>query len=310
MKKIGKYLIKGILAILGALPLKVHHANARFLAWLAGSAIGYRRDDVMTNLARSFPDLTYTELRALKKKFYRHFADLVAEAVWFGGCRNPERLRKARIMEVVNPEEVARLYELAPSMMVLYSHCGNWELYGGIEHYNYKGGPWPVREDNFCVVYRRMKSKVWDEIMRDNRFAPLKDRGSYEGYLESKDVIRYAMRHRGEKKIYNMNTDQRPYFTSNGEKYMKVPFLNRVVETMSGGAAIAHKMGMSVSFLRMDVKSRGHYALEYVTICDDASKMSVEEIMNRYYALLEEEIKSQPENYLWTHRRSYYNFTI
>ena len=314
MKKLGhniaKYLLKALMALFAALPLKLHYFNARILAWLAGSVIGYRRDDVMTNLARSFPDKKYDELRAIKKEFYRHFADLVVEAIWFGGCRNPKRLRRSRIVEIANPEEIKRVFELAPSVMVLYSHCGNWELYGGIENYNYSDVEMPVREDNFCVVYREMSSKVWDEIMRDNRFAPLKDRKNYPGYLESKDVIRYALKHRAEKKIYNMNTDQRPYFNSNGEKYLKLKFLNRVVETMDGGAKIAHKLGMAVCFLKMDIASRGHYRIEYVTICDDASKMSTEDIMKKYYSLLEEEINENPANYLWTHRRSYTNFTL
>lgn len=305
MYKIGKYLIKGIMAIFAALPLKVHYFNARILAWLIGDVVGYRRDDVMTNLARSFPDMKYGQLRQLKKDFYRHFADLIVEAIWFGGCRNPKRLRKQRIMEIANPEEISRLYELAPSVVVMYSHCGNWELYGGIESYNYTDVPTPFREDNFCVVYRELKSRIWDEIMRENRFAPLKDRDNFPGYLETTQLLRYAITHRGEKKFYNINTDQRPYFKGT---YPKVEFLHRKVETMTGAASMAHKFKMAAVYLRMTVESRGHYRLEYVTICDDASTMSVEDIMKKYYELLEADINAQPENYLWTHRRSYTNF--
>lgn len=303
MKNIGKYILKALLSLFGHLPLKVHYANARFLAWLIGDCIGYRRDDVVVNLARSFPEKTYPELIALRKAFYRHFADLIVEAVWFGACTNPERLRKAHIVEFKNPEFVNDIFEKSPGIVSLYSHCGNWELLGGLYYYNYTDRPGPWREENVCVVYRELSSKMWDEIMRDVRFAPLRDKEHFEGYLESKQVIRYAFTHRGEKKIYNMNTDQRPYFDA--PDYIRVNFLNRRVETMSGGAALAHKFGMAVLYQRMRIESRGHYSLEYVPICEDASKMSVEDIMLKYYELLEADIREQPENYLWSHRRSY-----
>ena len=48
---------------------------------------------------------------------------------------------------------------------------------------------------------------------------------------------------------------------------------------------------------------QGHYLMRYTPICEDASKMSVQEMMDRYYKLLEEDIRKQPENYLWTHQR-------
>ena len=302
MKNIGKYLMKGLLALFAALPLKVHYAISGFVAWLACSVLHYRTDDVMINLSRCFPDKNTYELRAIKKDFYRHFARVIVETVWFGGCRNPQRLKKSHIVEIVNPEVMGHMYEVSPSVVVMYTHCGNWELLGGIESYNYSDEPIPVAEDNFCVVYREMSSRMWDEIMRDNRFAPLKDRKNFQGYIESKQMVRYAFTHRDEKKIYNVNTDQRPYFP--GPEYMKVNFLHQECQTMSAAAALAHKFGFSVVYQRMMEKPDGFgYFLEYVPICENGAVMSTENMMNRYYELLEKDILEQPANYLWSHRR-------
>jgi len=301
MSKIGTWLLKGLLRLLGLLPLRVHYALGRFVAWLAEDVVHYRRDVVMHNLTKAFPDRNVWDLKPLRKAFYRHFGELVAEAVWFGGCRNPERLRRQHIVEVENPEEAARLFAQAPSMVVMYSHCGNWELYGGIESYNYTDRPLPFTEQNFCVVYREMSSRAWDAVMRDNRFAPLKDRKHFGGYIESKDLIRYAFTHRGEKKVYNVNTDQRPYFPSPGN--LDVDFLGQRVQTMTGAAALARKFGMSVAYLTMRREGRGHYVMRYVPICENASRMEVQDIMQQYYRLLEADIRQQPENYLWTHQR-------
>jgi KDO2-lipid IV(A) lauroyltransferase len=72
---------------------------------------------------------------------------------------------------------------------------------------------------------------------------------------------------------------------------------------MTGGAAIARKFGFSVLYMSTDILSRGHYSVTFKEICRDASSMSVEEIMDTYYKMLEEDIDRQPWNYLWTHKR-------
>ena len=301
MSKLGAFLLKLLLRLLGLLPLRVHYALGRFVSWLAESVVRYRRDVVMHNLTRAFPEKNIWELKPIRKAFYRHFGELIAEAVWFGGCRNPKRLRRARLVEVENPDVAARLFEASPSMVVMYSHCGNWELYGGIASYNYTDTPLPFTEQNFCVVYRELSSKAWDLVLQDNRFAPLLDRKHFPGYIESKDLIRYAFTHRDEKKVYNINTDQRPYFVSPAN--MDVEFLGQQVQTMTGAAALARKLGMSVAYLSMRRERRGHYVMRYEPICEDASKLGVVEIMQQYYRLVEVDIRQQPENYLWTHQR-------
>jgi len=301
MQKVVFWLVKGLLRLLGLLPLRVHYALGRVVSWLAEDVVHYRRDAVMHNLTKCFPDKNIWELKPIRKEFYRHFGELVAETVWFGGCRKAERLHRQRLVEVENPEVAAHLFEVAPSMVVMYSHCGNWELYGGIESYNYTDTPLPFTEQNYCVVYRAQSSALWDGILRDNRFAPLRDRKHFPGYIESRDIIRYAFTHRGEKKVYNLNTDQRPYFSSPGN--IDVDFMGQRVQSMTGGAALARKFGMSVAYLTMRRAARGHYVLRYVPICEDASTMTPQQIMDRYYQLLEKDIREQPANYLWTHQR-------
>ncbi|MBO7575354.1 MAG: lysophospholipid acyltransferase family protein [Bacteroidales bacterium] len=300
MHKLGVFLLKVPLCLLGLLPLRVHYALGRFVAWLAEDVVRYRRDVVMHNLTKAFPEKYVWDLKPIRKAFYQHFGELIAEAVWFGGCRNPKRLRRARLVEFENPEQAARLFEQAPSIVVMYSHCGNWELYGGMPNYC-ADFPSPFTEQNICVVYRKLSSRAWDEVMRDNRFAPLDDRKHYAGYIESQDLIRYAYTHRDEKKAYYVNTDQRPYFVSPAN--LEVDFFGQRVQTMTGAAALARKFGMAVAYLSMRRERRGHYVMRYEPICEDASTLSLEEIMQQYYRLLEADIRQQPENYLWTHQR-------
>jgi len=40
-----------------------------------------------------------------------------------------------------------------------------------------------------------------------------------------------------------------------------------------------------------------------VPIAENASESTVSDIMTQYYKLLEEDLREQPWNYLWTHKR-------
>lgn len=298
---IEKALLQFLLHMIGRLPLSVHHFNAKWIAFLIERVVKYRVALVDENLRHSFPEKSDAERLEIRHEFYKHFARIFTEAIWFGACTNPDRLKRAGIVTVKNPELLNECYDNAGSVMVMYTHQGNWELLGGIASYVPAGKETRASEKNFCVVYRKGKSRLGDEILRDVRFAPLEDSKGFRGYLESKEVVRYAFKNRGEKKIYNMNTDQHPYFAA--PDFVKVVFMGRECDTMSASASLAKKFSMPVLYQRMVELEKGRYEIEYELICADPSEMSVEEIMVRYYQLLEDDIRRQPYNYLWTHNR-------
>ena len=98
------------------------------------------------------------------------------------------------------------------------------------------------------------------------------------------------------------DTDQRPY--ANAKAVMDVEFMGQPAQTMYAGAGVAHKYGLAVSYLSMTRKPSGKgYLCELKTICDDASKMEVQQIMDEFYRLLEADIRKDPGEYLWSHKR-------
>lgn len=298
--RIVEYIVRLLMWLLSRLPLRVHYVLSALLAWMAGKLLRYRVHDVTVNLARSFPDKDYSWIKDVRHRFYRHFGEVIAEAVWFGGCR-PGRLHRSRLVEIENPGELASLYDSSPGVMVLMSHAGNWELVGGVASYVYNGDPVCFTEQNFVVVYMRQSSRMWDRILRDNRKAPLIDRKGFPGYVESRDIMRYAFAHKDEKKIYNFIADQYPYFDSPSN--LTVDFMHQETLAMKGAASLACRFGMPVCFLSMSSEGRGHYKMKYIPICNDAASRSPEWIIQEYYRLLQADIEAQPWNYLWSHRR-------
>lgn len=301
--KVGISIMKGIMRALSALPLGFHYACANFFSWLLKDVFRYRRDVVMTNLARSFPDKKYNELKDIADSFYKHFGRLLAETIWFGGCRNPERLHRQRLVEYADIDRFDEIYRSSKGIVALYSHFGNWELMGGCACYDYREGgglPEGLDPNDVVFVYKPLKSRMWDEIMRENRCAPVLRLG-YSSYISSEDFLRFALSNRHRNLIVNVNSDQSPYWNSTSDD--TVEFMHQKTKTMLGGASIASKFGWCVLYSSLVPVGKGHYEWRFTEITRDASSMTPHEIMQEYYKLLQADIEAYPWCYLWTHKR-------
>ncbi len=301
-KSIGVWLTEGLLHALGRLPLGWHRWWGRVLGNFIGNTLHYRNDVVMANLARSFPEKKYAELKQISRQFYRHFATNLTEMIWFGACRGEKgraRLHNSRIVELTNPEELNRLYAGAPQLMMLQAHTGNWELIGGIRNYSY-GTELSIMPDSFAVTYNGLTSALWDRIMADNRTAPVQDQG-FEGYIETNSVLRFALGKKGQKFGYSFIADQYPYYGNMNHPEME--FMHQPTKIMTGAAALACKMDMAVVYLRYLCREDGGYTMTIVPICEHAKEEDPVTITRRYCEVLQEDLEKQPWNYLWTHKR-------
>jgi KDO2-lipid IV(A) lauroyltransferase len=49
--------------------------------------------------------------------------------------------------------------------------------------------------------------------------------------------------------------------------------------------------------------ARGKYEMTFVPVCENASEHAPEDLIRKYYDLLEMEINETPHNWLWSHKR-------
>ena len=132
---LGADIIKCALRLLALQPLKWHYFWGKCIAWIVRVPLRYRKDVVMINLARSFPEKKYRELEDIAVKFYGHLGRIIAETVWFAGSYIKNRLEDSGICHYSNLEALSELFDKAPSVMLMTSHAGNWEILGGCMHY-------------------------------------------------------------------------------------------------------------------------------------------------------------------------------
>lgn len=297
----GVKITEMLMRLLALQPLKMHYFWGRCLSWFVSGPMHYRRDVVMINLARSFPEKKYSELRKIADDFYKHFGDLFAETFWFAGSHDTKRLRDSHICEMEHADVLNRLYNDCPGVIVLTSHLGNWELTGGILNYVYAPDKVDFGEKNTTVVYKELSNSFWDKVFGDNRCAPIAKDNKETCYVESRNILRFVIAHRNEKRLYIFPTDQCPYKYASAHTVDN--FMHQPTLTMTGGAALAHKFGFAVVYMAFKKKEDFGYKMSFREICPDASKFTPEDIMNKFYSYLEEDVNAQPENYLWTHKR-------
>ena len=297
-------LVWGLLGVVSRLPLGFHRRVFRMVSWFLEKVMHYRRDEMMINLGRSFPDKNYRELKELRHRVYLHLGRIMAEALWLGGCRGrrgPKRLHRQHLVEIVNVKDMNELYDKSSSVVILCGHSGNWELFPGIFQMNYDPDhPWHASEKDYAILHKKLRSHLWERIMDRTRGAVLYPMG-FDKYLESDTILRYVLEHRQDKLIYLFPTDQFPY--RGAARHDVGTFMHQPTLTMTGGAAVAAKLGMSVVYARWRSVARDRYTMEFVPITDNAKGMDPVDIMKRYYALLQADLEEQPWLYLWTHKR-------
>lgn len=298
MKNLKLAFLTAAVRIFAAFPLKVHYFWADVVAWVLRDVVRYRRDVVAVNMGRSFPVRTcyYDDIERFIRNYYRHMAEIIVEAVWFFGA-NPRKMRDSGLVTVRNAEVLRQAWDSAPSVVVFYSHCGNWELMGGVPYSKCEDtGSFPIPEQQLRCVYKALSSRTWDGFFKRCRTSMS---GSDGLMLESGQLLRYMLTHRKDRLAYFLNIDQCPYVSA-----VEIgQFMNQPTTAFLGPAEVAHKLGFAVLHMSFERMERGHYELTFTEICRDASQMAPKDIIRRYYDCLEDEIYRHPDNWLWSHRR-------
>lgn len=286
-----------LLSMCGRLPLNVLYGIGGAVAWFMEHVMNYRKSVIYTNLARAFPEKKYAEIEKIAKEYYRRIGDLAAEAIWFGGCPgNGEKLRRQKLYEYTNPDLLLSMHEKT-GIMAMRAHCGNWEVFGGI--YDYVDSPdfaMRLPKEHVFVAYKQMSNKVSGKVFYENRRAPLPD---YMGQVESSRLMRHAVVNRDIHPVYVLGADQFPYQAC----HFVGDFLNQPTQGMLGGFSLAAKLGFAVLYMREERAGRGHYKLTFEVITENAADQNPEELMRKYYKLLEADIRKDPVNWLWSHKR-------
>lgn len=137
--------------------------------------LGYRKAVVIQNVARSFPEKNYGEIRCIVRKFYSCFTAYFAEIIKNVSIPLGKLDRK---LTFENLELIGNYVQHGKNVIVCLGHCGKWEM---LNFMPYK------LSCGMYAVYKSLRSKVENQFM-----IKLRSRFGMK-MIQEKSVVRHIL---------------------------------------------------------------------------------------------------------------------
>lgn len=268
--------------------MAVLHGIGDVFAMVLYRIVRYRRSVVRENLVQCFPEFNSAQILKIEWAYYRHMSSLIVE--FWKQLSVDQRFYKRRV-ELENVELFHEFQAEGKSVMLVMGHVNSWE--------------WVLQKVvaetrfPFYTLYRPLSNKRVDAIVHGVRSRYGAD------VIDMHTAVRYLLEHRNEVLGGCFIADQNPP----RQNAVWTEFLGRETAFFSGFQKLAIRFNQPVLYLEVLRVRRGYYTANFRTLCLEPKSCSEQELTDRYATMLMENIKKQPESWLWSHRRWKYTRT-
>jgi len=84
-------------------------------------------------------------------------------------------------------------------------------------------------------------------------------------------------------------------------------FMGKVTPVFNGAEIISKKYDLPVVYASISRKNRGYYEIIIQKLTDNPKQTKKNYITDKFFEILENQIKTDPSQYLWTHNRYKYS---
>ena len=281
------YLIYGFLYTVSLLPWKILYLISDAAYVLLYYVIGYRRQVVKSNLLLAFPEKTEKERVAIAKEFYHNFLDTFIESLKFLSLSDKEFSKRL----TGNFELLTDLYATGQNVQLQSGHFFNWEYMNwGLS----RNTPYPL-----IGVYAPVANKSFEKVM-------IKLRSRYNTILVSTQAFKSKF-HQLAKDRYALAliADQNPGIS---ERSYWLPFFGKLTGFVTGPEKNARINNTAVVLAYFYKVKRGYYHVNFELLTTEPKQFGRGELTKKYVTYLEECIRKNPANYLWSHKRWKHEF--
>lgn len=280
------YVVTIIWYLFSLLPLRVHYVLSDFIYLILYKVIGYRIKVVRENIEASFPEKTMHELRQIERRFYHRLCDYFVETV---KMKTMSRKEIRRRMVFKGTELVNECVNEGQSCAVYLGHTFNWEWITSL--------PLWVTEKAHCgQLYHALENSTFDHL-----FLNLRQRWGAE-CIALVDILRKTIEYKQKQQptVFGYIGDQVPHWNN---IHHWCQFLNHDTPVMTGTERIAIKNRQALFFLQVKQIKRGYYEATFRLMTRTPQMLKEYEATDIYFQMLEENIRQQPELWLWSHNR-------
>jgi len=271
--------------VISILPMRFLYVLSDMMYLFLYYIVQYRKKVVRNNLALCFPKKSTKELRDLEKKSFRHLADVFMELVKSFSITDKELSHR---LSLVNPEILDPYYDKNKSVVFVSGHYANWEWVPFIvqTRLNY----------HLNVVYKPLANTYFDKLIQRTR----KKFGV--SVFPTKDFYPQILRNLKHNKTgaYGFIADQSPKW--NKVKYWGT-FMDIEIPVITGPELIAKKLDLPVFYFKTERLKRGIYQCSFILLEENPKNAEPFQLSDKFMGELEQQIRSAPEFYFWTHKR-------
>jgi KDO2-lipid IV(A) lauroyltransferase len=276
--------VAAVRAVVRVLPDPVVRALGSGLGMLAYTVDRPHRRVALVNLAECFPNRPEAERRAIARRTFRHFGQLLLELLRFGSMTAAGR---APLVEIEGAERVRHAYAKGRGVLFFTGHFGFWELHA-IQH--------GTAFEPIGVLARALDNPRLNALLEAIRGAT----GNHCIYRQG--AVRRVLKTLGQGHGVAMLIDQHMH----SPDAIYVNFFERPAATTSTLAALALRTGAAVIPVFALPLPGGRYKFVYeapVPPPPGDGPEAIREFTQRCTDVLEMYVRRHPELWLWMHRR-------
>jgi KDO2-lipid IV(A) lauroyltransferase len=273
-----------LLKALARLPLSLLYILSDFISFINFYLVKYRYDVVYTNLKNSFPEKSEKEIRILIKKFYLNLTDWFVETLKASQMSAEELQRRIKF---IDGAVIDHYLTQGRSVIAMATHQFNWEwmLLAGCLRFKV-----PID-----AIYMPVSNKKMEAFM-------LNIRSRFGGLPIPKDeTLPTIMKRIKEQRIIGLVADQKPA-QDHQKKYWAI-FLNQETAFFMGTESLPKLTKMPAVFMGIHKIRRGYYEVRVEEIAHPPYDYQQIQVLPIYIRKAEELIRSEPDGWLWSHRR-------
>lgn len=283
---LGARLLYAAFWLLSRLPMRALYFLSDAVCVVVHRVVRYRLRVVQQNLSSAFPEKTPSELRRIEAGFYHYFCDQFVETVKSVSMTREEMMRR---MQFRGLDAVRKsLGDDRKFLFIMLGHYGNWEWIASLQYW---------LPDIHCTqIYHRLRQSAWDSLF-------LRIRSRYGGEsFEMRKTLRRLLELRREPRhcVVGFIADQLPRW---GSIHYFTPFLHHDTAVYTGAEHISKRIGSAMVYGRVTRLRRGYYRCDVLPLSDRPEDAADFQLTDRYFQMLETDIRRQPEIWLWSHKR-------
>jgi len=282
------HIIYGLFYFLSLLPWRICYIISDGIAFILQNVVQYRKEVINKNLSIAFPNKSILERQKIATQFYKNFMDSFIETIKLISISDAEfQKRFTSNVEVLN-----NLYSSGQSVQVVAGHFFNWEFanWGAAKYgkYPFIGVYMPLTNPHFNKLVLKMRERYGSIMIPATQFKTQFHKYSTQGH--------YAMA---------LAADQNP---GNPLSAYWISFFGKLTPFVKGPEKGAKLNNTAQVFAYFHSTKRGHYHLEYEVMTTSPNYLKDGQLTALYVRILEEKIKQNPANYLWSHKRWKYEY--